>query len=692
VALAAFGSLLPAQQKLPMPKDPVAFQPDSPAPARTRVQPPSRTMKLAEPGRVRLNPLSTAESQKIGAVGGKRRIGVHRDVPHTALSSGTWTTLNDGSRVWRLSISSASASGVRVHFTGFSIGEGKLWIYGSQGDTDGPYTGQGPYGNGDFWSATVEGESAVIEYAAAPGVTGDSLPFRVQQISHQAALVNAEIEASLAAQARAARLAPGSLPSASSSSSYALDAALASIQRGTGADPAASCNADLNCYPEWASAKRSVAELQFEETQGDAPGTYVCSGSLLATRDNSLKPYLLTAGHCIHDEPAARSLQVWWAYESAGCNSGAPTDHGVLKSTPGGHLLSWGTVPQGDWSLVLLPDVPSGVVFAGWDPSDPQPGTKVVGIHHPSGSYKRIAFGHTVLSQDVVVEGDPAPASLYTDVLWDRGLVQPGSSGSPLFTGPGVVTGMLTYGPAAPAEILCQSTTFGGYGKFSNAYPHIKDYLENLPATQVNPSTSVLRFSGLNHKITGSNSQPVTLTVGTASQVSVGIRPDAPWLVVSQESGQLSASFPLQFTVSVDPKYLYEPGFYTGTVTILSGASEPQYINVTLEMKLDASDVSVTVSPSPVPQDNGIWTLQIQLTERAGSATALTGLRIEGEDYSAQIRTWFGTATLPANGRIEGTIHVRGLFAPVDKYFEFFGQDVSSGRQWYRNVTVTFLP
>jgi len=50
--------------------------------------------------------------------------------------------------------------GLRIHFSEFSIGAGKVWVH-SGNSADGPYTGDGPYGNGDFWSSTVEGESGV---------------------------------------------------------------------------------------------------------------------------------------------------------------------------------------------------------------------------------------------------------------------------------------------------------------------------------------------------------------------------------------------------------------------------------------------------------------------------------------------------------------------------------------------------
>src|SRR5437879_5875067 len=114
-----------ASAQIRLRKDPVLYQGGPQGESRTSVvkpQPLSRSMPLAAPGRVRLNPLTAEESKKFGTFKGNRRIGVHRDVPANALRSGTWTTLGDGRRVWRLSINSTTASGIRVHFNDFSVG------------------------------------------------------------------------------------------------------------------------------------------------------------------------------------------------------------------------------------------------------------------------------------------------------------------------------------------------------------------------------------------------------------------------------------------------------------------------------------------------------------------------------------------------------------------------------------------
>ncbi|MBZ5606351.1 MAG: serine protease [Acidobacteriia bacterium] len=631
-------------------KDPAIYR--ATTPQTIAIPAPSRAHRLPRPPTIGLGTLSAEERMKLGKVGPMRRVGLHRVVGEEAMGQGAWSALPDGSSVWRVAIQSDQASGMRVEFSNFDAGAGQVWVH-TNAASDGPYTGRGPYGNGEFWSATVEGDSLTIEYQPSGSRASGPPPFHVHRISHQALRIQQDLPPQVA-------------------------------------DPAASCNLDVNCYPDWAEAKKSVAQLQFEETQGPEQGTFLCSGALVATRDNSFQPYLLTAGHCIHDEPAARSLETFWAYESDGCNLGPPSSRGTLNSQNGGHLLGWGTIELGDFSLVLLPNVPSGVVFSGWDASDPGVGSPLVGISHPMGSYKRIAFGHSLDSVDVSIGTDPAPGALYHLVQWDNGLTQQGSSGSPLFSSPGVIVGALTYGPDLPGEELCLIGGIAGYGKFSNAYYYLQPYLEDLPFTQVTPSATSLTFNGRNRAITGSATQAVALTVGSASEIHWSARADAPWIQISQISGSVSSSAPASFNVTVDPKYFVTSDTYTSTITILSGAAPPVFVNVSVAMKIDVSSVTVTASPDPVPENGTSWTLSLAVNEAAGASTSLTGLKIDGVDYSANIPTWFGGTHIAANGSLTGTIHTSGLYTPVTKYFEFFGKDDGSGQTWYRLVTVTF--
>ena len=100
----------------------------------------------------------------------------------------------------------------------------------------------------------------------------------------------------------------------------------------------------------------TVAQLAFEQDGL----RYLCSGSLVATRDNSFKPYLLTAGHCINNEAAARSLEVYWKYQTSSCSGPPPASRGANEAaTLGAHLLASGSIKDGDYSLVLFKASPT---------------------------------------------------------------------------------------------------------------------------------------------------------------------------------------------------------------------------------------------------------------------------------------------------------------------------------------------
>ena len=327
------------------------------------------------------------------------------------------------------------------------------------------------------------------------------------------------------------------------------------------------------------------------------------------------------------------------------------------------------------------------MTFSGWDTSDPPQATPLVGIHHPEGSWKRISFGERTNDMTAVVGDSVAPAALYFAVQMDNGRTEPGSSGSPLFSSPGVVVGTLTYGPESASLSACQIDPFvAGYGRFSNTYPHVMDYLEDLPAAEVLPDISNLSFTVANHAAPAG--QTVQLTTQSASQAAFKLRADAPWISLSAAAGSLTAGHPAQITLSVDPAQLAQPGQYSGTVTILSGAAPPQFIDVTATAPVDQSNVVASISPNPVYQSGGQWSFTIRLAETAGAATRVTVLRLNGTDYSPYIASWFGTASIAANAAIEAPLNAAGL-PPGDQYFEFEGIDNASGQTWYRVATVT---
>ena len=158
-------------------------------------RPPSLQLSLPSPAEVALPPLGPDDLQRLQPQRGRPPvIGVHRRLPAGALelsfstggvkstAEGAWQSTEAG-RLWRLKLTSPSARALRVHFRDFAIGSGRVWLHSEDGQTVGPYAGTGLYGDGDFWSGIVFGDSLTIEYLPDPAAA-EAVPFQIVEISH----------------------------------------------------------------------------------------------------------------------------------------------------------------------------------------------------------------------------------------------------------------------------------------------------------------------------------------------------------------------------------------------------------------------------------------------------------------------------------------------------------------------------
>jgi len=103
--------------------------------------------------------------------------------------------------------------------------------------------------------------------------------------------------------------------------------------------------------------------------------------------------------------------------------------------------------------------------------------------------------------------------------------------------------------------------------------------------------------------------------------------------------------------------------------------------------------VAVVAAPNPVYQqtpdaDGYTWFYQIQLIEQAGVAATITSFTANGSALS--ITGFFGTTTIPANGRIFSALRSRNLTPPASQVFAVSGTD-ANGQAWSQQVTVQFL-
>jgi uncharacterized protein (TIGR03437 family) len=113
-----------------------------------------------------------------------------------------------------------------------------------------------------------------------------------------------------------------------------------------------------------------------------------------------------------------------------------------------------------------------------------------------------------------------------------------------------------------------------------------------------------------------------------------------------------------------------------------------------------SSAVVVSVSQNPGPgiygnaevvfeQPANNWNFILTLTEEAGVATKLTGMTINGVNYSSQIASLFGNGSIPANQSISAQLNLTNLKAPGNLPFTFSGVDVG-GRKWSEQLDIPF--
>lgn len=550
--------------------------------------------------------------------------------------------VSGGGQIWKVAVTSPGAAQIRVHFKNFDVGDAEVWVHAPSDESGvAPFTGKGIFGDGEFWSASVEGDTAIISLRGTAPRQGTDLPFEIDQVAHQWASANP--------------LADSSAPSAE-----------------------ASCHLDAACYSEYSVVAKAVGMFTVISSDGD--GVYSCSGSFINARANSLKLYFLTANHCTQNDAEARTVEARFFYQSATCN-GTPPPLTSLPRVLGARYLTGGDWSRGDFALLELTSAPQGVYFLGWNVSlDTR--QSVVGIHHPRGSHRRISFGGRGIDRFFTVDGQLAPANLYYFVQWGSGIIEPGSSGSPLLNSNFQLVGTASAGPAIPpAQNICWYPE-AHYGRFEAAYESLRPYLDNATAPGLTVSSPSMSFA----VVDGVAPQPRTLTVGTPSPtpLAVSVQSNQPWLRASG-SGSASSASPANFTVSIDPSTLLSPGTLSGTITVSSPSAPMVNVSVQVSISYTKSIVSVAVSPNPVyPQftPDPTWSFTVRAVESAGVATRLTRFKVGPSDFSSRIANLFGAETLNAGGALSAVFALTNRSAPVSDTIELGGVDVVTGRSW----------
>jgi PKD repeat protein len=312
------------------------------------------------------------------------RYGKVFDVNYDLSNSGTWETLADGSRVWRLAVSSTGALSINFFFTDFFMPKGAmLYVYNEDKSTLlGNFSELNNNDAGKLAVAPTLGSKSIIEYYE-PVYSKNKGSLKLSQVVHAyrdifGVLTMDELE----------------------------------------------CNVNINCPvgAPWVEQKRSVTRITFN--QGGSG--YLCTGSLMnnSLQDRSL--LYLTAEHCAPDDHA--SMTFYFNYENPTCyGSGGP-----LSQTLSGATLKASNYAT-DFRLVqingTLPASYNGY-FNGWDRTGANP-TNEIAIHHPGGANKKISFDNNPATTSSGFGGRLTNG--FWQVIWDIGMTEGGSSGCPLY-------------------------------------------------------------------------------------------------------------------------------------------------------------------------------------------------------------------------------------------------------------------
>lgn len=203
---------------------------------------------------------------------------------------------------------------------------------------------------------------------------------------------------------------------------------------------ASSCNINVACYPAYEKESKGIALVMLSN------GEELCSGSLLMSTNLSFDPYFLTAFHCIDtnknkelsdsEKQAAKNWMFKFCFKKTTCNGNTlATSYTYNKAD---FCSAWKNT---DFALMKLKSSVSNntnLTWFGWDKSSSTP-TSGVGIHHPQGDVMKISFDYDTFSTYSNFGG--------TDNFWllnyDDGIVEHGSSGSPILNESKRVVGQL---------------------------------------------------------------------------------------------------------------------------------------------------------------------------------------------------------------------------------------------------------
>ncbi|WP_430931383.1 T9SS type A sorting domain-containing protein [Saccharicrinis sp. 156] len=339
-------------------------------------------------------------------------------VNYTPDNSGIWSILEDGTKVWRLSVSSPGAFSINLIFDRYKLPVGgKLFIYNTDfSHIIGSFTHKNNKPTGILATAPVRGDQVIVEYQEPK---------------------NAEFNADLLIGAV--------------NHDFLGFYDLITLKTGYFGD-AGYCNEDIACYDtdNQLDIRRSVVKMI-------VGGSELCTGTMINNTSNDGTPYMITAAHCMRLDNEGSTTLLFFNYESPHC----ATIEGSKSQTLG--TDSWSItggetkvlVNSLDIALLEMVENPPAYYrpyYSGWSLSS-DPASPFKSIHHPQGDVKKIATYDGNLQPWTFNESGNDPYAQVDNfhwrvTEWTTGTTEVGSSGCPIFDGSNLLVGTLSGGEA----------------------------------------------------------------------------------------------------------------------------------------------------------------------------------------------------------------------------------------------------
>lgn len=471
------------------------------------------------------------------------------------LSDGKWEEVEAG-RVWSLEIHSPGALSLNFIFDRFNLAEGaELYMYNMQRDmVIGPITNEQNNKKERFATDIIRGETVILELYEPRSEIGKS-KLSISKISQ----------------------------------------GYRDIAYYIGFGDSAPCHNDINCSvgDDWQDESDAVCMILTDD------GTRICSGALINNGCQDFTPYILTAFHCLEDFPpddilsgaeitAAEDWVFRFQYKSPNCNGSEPTH---FYSFYGDTFRSAWNSTHTDFALLELDSQPlqayTGIKYAGWTRSA-TPATSSVGIHHPMGDVMKIS----IENDDAVADDWFGGGDTHWLVEFDDGIVEPGSSGSPLFNQNGLIVGQLSGNDENECQTEDNNDCFcdqprAQYGRFDLSWAgggtdatRLSTWLTNDPqitqaSTIAIPSISgpeLLCTSGT-YTLTNAPSTTITWSVSPSNLVSPSSGTGATANISKVSIGNAVITFTVGCGSPTDFTYSFHTGPYGSGDYEISGPS-----------------------------------------------------------------------------------------------------------------------